>query len=131
MILDTNYLIDLFSGVERAHETARDLDDRDVVQRVPATVLAELEYGAEWELDDDERRKVRNLSRMYTVTRLDGSLARRAGRLYARAEKANGGTTGADMIDATVAAVSEVTDEPVVTADVGDFEDLGVDVEQY
>jgi|GEM_PF-3010400 len=35
------------------------------------------------------------------------------------------------MVDATVAAVSEVVDEPVVTADVSDFEDLGVAIEEF
>lgn len=131
MILDTNYLIDLFSGAQDAHSKARDLQERQAIQRIPTPVLAELEYGAEWELDEAERRKVRNLSRMYAVTDLDESLARRAGRLYARAERNSGGSTGADMVDATVAAVAEVVGEPVVTADVEDFEDLDVAVETF
>lgn len=128
MILDTSYLIDLFSGVPEAHEVAEELQQRQTVQRVPSPVLAELEYGAEWELDEDERRKVRNLSRMYAVTDLDESLARRAGRLLARAHRRTDGSTGADMVDATVASTSDIVDEPVVTADVRDFDDLGVDV---
>jgi predicted nucleic acid-binding protein len=131
MILDTNYLIDLFSGVPAAHAKAKELQERQAVQRVPTPVIAELEYGAEWELDEGERRKVRNLSRMYAVTELDESLARKAGTLYARAERDTGGSTGADMVDATVAAVGEVVDEPVVTADVEDFGDLGVAVEPF
>ncbi|MFB6141385.1 MAG: PIN domain-containing protein [Halosimplex sp.] len=131
MILDTNYLIDLFSGVPAAHDKAGELQERQVVQRIPAPVLAELEYGAEWQLDEDERRKVRNLSRMYSVTELDEPLARRAGRLLARAEKATDGGTGADMIDATVAAVGQVVDEPVVTADLSDFEDFDVAIESF
>jgi len=131
MILDTNYLIDLFSGVPAARTKAEELRERQVVQRVPSTVVAELEYGAEWELDDEERRKVRNLSRMYSIADLDEALARRAGRLYARAERDTGGATGADMVDATVTSLSEVVDEPVVTADADDFEDLGVAVEGF
>jgi len=35
------------------------------------------------------------------------------------------------MVDAMVAAVSEVVEEPVVTADVDDFGDLGVAVEPF
>lgn len=131
MILDTNYLIDLFSGVPEAHGKAEELQERQVVQRIPATVLAELEYGAEWQLDEGEQRKIRNLSRMYSITELDESLARRAGRLFAQAEKETNGTTGADMIDATVAAVGQIVDEPVLTADADDFEDLGVSVESF
>lgn len=94
-------------------------------------MLAELEYCAEWQLGEEERRKIRTLSRTYAISELDESLARRAGRLYARAEKETDGATGADMIDATVAAVSQIVDEPVVTADVRDYEDIGVVTEPY
>jgi len=81
IILDTNYLIDLFSGVPAAHAKAEELQERQTVQRIPIPVIAELEDGAEWALDEAERRKIRNLSRMYAVTELDESLARRAGEL--------------------------------------------------
>jgi predicted nucleic acid-binding protein len=131
MILDTNYLIDLFSGDRDAHEKARELQQQRDIQRIPAAVLSELEYGAEWELDEQERRRIRNLSRMYSITRLDEELAMQAGRLLAQADRAEGGNSGADLVDAMVAAVAETTGEPVVTDNVQDFTQLGVRVEEY
>jgi len=131
VILDTNFLIDLFDGDEAAHAKARDLHERQTIQRIPAPVLAELEYGAEYELDDDERRRVRNVSRMYSVTRLDENLALRAGQLMATADRETGGATGADLVDAMVAAVGEVSDEAVLTDDEADFEDLGASTESF
>jgi predicted nucleic acid-binding protein len=131
MILDTNYLIDLFSGDRDAHEKARELHRHRDIQRVPAAVLSELEYGAEWELDEQERRRIRNLSRMYSITHLDEESAIRAGSLLAQADKAEGGDSGADLVDAMVATVAEITAEPVVTDNANDFRQLGVAVETY
>ncbi|QSG09270.1 PIN domain-containing protein [Halapricum desulfuricans] len=131
MILDTNYLIDLFSGKSRAHEKAEDLQRNQEIQRVPVPVLSELEYGAEWVLDEHERRRIRNLSRMYSITRLDEEMAIRAGQLLARADGSAGSETGPDMIDALVASVAETVDERVVTDNVTDFERLGVSVESF
>jgi predicted nucleic acid-binding protein len=131
MILDTNYLIHLFKGEQRAHEKARELNANREIQRVPAPVLTEIEYGAEYELDADERRQIRNVCRMYSITQLNEGIARRAGQLHAQADKAAGGNSGADAVDAMVAAVADVADEPVVTNDVTDFHQLGVDVESF
>jgi predicted nucleic acid-binding protein len=131
VILDTNFLIDLFDGDAAAHAKAQELHDRQVIQRIPAPVLAELEYGAAYELNEQERRRIRNVSRMYSVTRLDQTLAMRAGQLMARADRDADGATGADLVDAMVAAVAEVSDEPVLTDDRRDFEDLGVRTESF
>jgi predicted nucleic acid-binding protein len=131
MILDTNYLIKLFDGHPGAHEKARELHDEREIQRVPAPVFTELEYGAEYELGEDERRRIRNVSRMYSVTRLDEEMARRAGQLHAQADKEQGGNSGADAIDAMVAAVAETAGEKVITENVTDFQQLGVDVESF
>jgi predicted nucleic acid-binding protein len=131
VILDTNFLIDLFDGAEPAHAKAKELHDRQAIQRIPAPVLAELEYGAEFELAEEERRHVRNVSRMYSITRLDETLAMRAGQLLARANRETNGSTGADLVDAMVAAVGDVTDEPVLTDDEEDFADLGAETESF
>jgi predicted nucleic acid-binding protein len=131
VILDTNFLIDLFEGDESAHAKAQELHDRQAIQRIPAPVLAELEYGAEHELDDAERRRIRNVSRLYSVTTLDQNLALRAGQLMAKADRETDGATGADLVDAMVAAVGEVSDEPVLTDDERDFDDLGVRTESF
>jgi len=108
MILDTDFLVQLLGGKENAHAKARELHENHEIQRVPVAVLSELEYGAEYALDE--------------------GTARTAGRLFARADKAAGGESGADMVDAMVAALAEVTGETVVTNNVSDFEALGVEV---
>ncbi|PSP79962.1 nuclease [Halobacteriales archaeon QS_4_69_225] len=131
MILDTSYLIKLFDGHPGAHEKARELHDERELQRVPAPVFTEIEYGAEYELEEDERRRIRNVSRMYSVTRLDEKMARRAGQLCAQADKEQGGSSGADAIDAMVAAVAETAGETVITENVTDFRQLGVGVESF
>jgi predicted nucleic acid-binding protein len=131
MILHTSYLINLFCGHPGAHEKARELHDGRVIQRVPAPVFTELEFGAEYELDEEERRRIRNVSRMYSVTRLNEEMARRAGQLHARADKEQGGNSGADAIDAMVAAVAETAGEKVITENIKDFQQLGVGVESF
>jgi len=131
MILDTNYLIDLFSGKPDAHEKAEDLQRNYDIQRIPTPVVAELEYGAEGVLDEDEKRRIENLSRMYSITRLDEQMARRAGQLFAQADKSVGSDSGADMVDAMVAAVSDISGEPVVTDNEKHFRQLGVPIETF
>ena len=131
MILDTSCLVKLFGGHPAAHEKARELHDKRETQRVPAPVFAELENGAEYELEEDERRRIRNVSRMYSVTRLDEEMARRAGRLHAQADEEQGGNSGADAIDAMVAAVAETAGEKVITENIEDFQQLGVGVESF
>jgi predicted nucleic acid-binding protein len=68
---------------------------------------------------------------MYSVTRLNEEMARRAGQLHARADKEQGGTSGADAIDAMVAAVAETAGEKVITENVTGFQQLGVGVESF
>lgn len=131
MILDTNYLIKLFKGHPGAHEKARELHAQNEIQRVPAPVFTEIEYGAEYELDEDERRRIQNVSRMYSVTRLNEEMARRAGQLHAQADKPEGGSSGADAVDAMVAAVADIAGEKVVTDNITDFQQLGVGVESF
>lgn len=130
MILDTSFLIDLFDGRRNAFEKGRQLSEDGIVQRVPAPVLMELTYGAEFG-DEDERRAVRNAVRMYPVVDQDDRIARRAGRLLARADIDAGGRTGIDTVDPMVAAVADRYDEPVLTDNVDDFQALDVAVEPY
>lgn len=130
MILDTSFLIDLFDGRRDAFEKAVAVSDSQRVQRVPTPVVMELSYGAAFG-DEDERRKVRNALGMYPVVRQDETIARRAGELLARADRAAGGESGIDKVDPMVAAVADLSGEPVLTANTDDFEALGVAVEEY
>jgi predicted nucleic acid-binding protein len=130
VILDTSFLIDLFDGQRDAFEKGLELSENQIVQRVPSPVVVELSYGASFGAED-ERRRVQNALRMYPVVAQDETIADRAGQLLARADVAAGGESGIDTVDPMVAAVAEHYDEPVLTANVDDFEALGVDVEPY
>lgn len=130
MILDTSFLIDLFDGRSSAFEKGVDLAESGVVQRVPSPVVAELSYGIAFG-DDEERRSMQNALRMYPIVHQDERIARRAGELLARADQDTGGDSGIDKVDPMVAAVADLDDEPVLTANVQDFTTLGVEVERY
>ena len=130
MILDTSFLIDLFDGRQNAFEKGRQLADEGTIQRVPAPVVMELSYGATFG-DEDERRAVQNALRMYPIVEQDDRHARRAGQLLAAADIDAGGQSGIEKVDPMVAAVADRYDEPVLTANVEDFDALRVDVETY
>ena len=130
MILDTSFLIDLFDGQQDAFERGVELREAGAIQRVPSPVVMELSDGVTFG-EEDERRQVQNALRMYPVVHQDETLAQRAGQLLARADVAAGGESGIDKVDPMVAAVADHYDEPVLTANVSDFESLGVDVESY
>jgi predicted nucleic acid-binding protein len=130
VILDTSFLIDLFDGRQGAFEKGNDLSEKQTIQRVPSPVVMELSYGAAFG-SEDEHRKVRNALQMYPIVQQDETIAHRAGQLLARADVDAGGESGIDKVDPMVAAVADLHDEPVLTANVEDFEALGVDVETY
>lgn len=130
MILDTSYLVDLFAGDQDAFEVGIGLSEDGVVQRVPSPVVMELAYGASFG-GEDEQRKVQNALRMYPIVEQDDTIARRAGVLLAAADSTAGGESGIDKVDPMVAAVADIHDEPVLTANVRDFEALGVKTETY
>lgn len=90
----------------------------------------ELSYGASFG-DEDEQRAVRNAVRMYPIVEQDEQLVQRAGRLLARADIDADGRSGIDKVDPMVAAVADRYDEPVLTANIDDFEALDVSVEPY
>lgn len=130
MILDTSFLIDLFDGREEAFEKGVELSETKTVQRVPSPVVMELSYGAEFG-DEHERRNVRNALRMYPVVEQTETIAHRAGQLLAQADQQAEGERGIDKVDPMVAAVSDIYDEPVLTANIEHFGRLGVQVESY
>lgn len=131
MILDTSFLIDLMSGDDAAHDTARRLREDEVVQRLPSPVAYELRHGAALLDDEDERRRVGNVLGMYPIVPLDRHLAERAGQLQGAADRAADGHAGLDQVDPMVAAVADEFDEPVLTDNERDFRTLGVEVETY
>lgn len=130
MILDTSFLIDLFDGQQAAFEKGLELSEARTIQRVPAPVVMELSYGAAFG-SEAERRNIQNVLRMYPVVEQDETIAHRAGQLLARADQQTDGESGIDKVDPVVAAVSDIYDEPVLTANTEHFDTLGVKVESY
>jgi len=130
VILDTSFLIDLFSGQNAAFQKGRELSEEQAIQRVPSPVVMELSYGASFG-NESERRNVQNALRMYPIVEQTEQIAHRAGQLLAEADEAAGGESGIDKVDPMVAAVSDLYDEPVLTANVQDFKRLAVDIETY
>nr|WP_282594784.1 PIN domain-containing protein [Halomarina salina] len=121
----------MFRGDDGAFRVGVDLRERNVVQRVPAPVVAELSYGVAIEGTDEERRRFENAMAMYPVTAQTRELARDAGELLARADRDAGGESGVGMVDAMVAAVGDAVGEPILTDNIRDFERLGVETESY
>lgn len=131
MILDTSFLLDLKDGDSDAFEKGISLYDTNVVQRIALPSVWELQYGAEYADSADEVRRVRNLLLRYPLFELDEATARRGGELPAQADRAAGGDSGIANEDALIAAVADQVDEPVLTRNGEDFEDLGVEVVTY
>ncbi|GGJ00618.1 hypothetical protein GCM10008995_08030 [Halobellus salinus] len=122
MIIDTSFLIALGNGDRGAFERGKELAASGEVQWLPAPVVGELEYGVEMAGTDEEKRQVRNACRLYPVVEIDTEIARRAGRLLAKADREAGGpgAAGVDDVDAMVAAVSEHLGDPVLTENQGE-----------
>ena len=130
MILDTSFLIDLFDGQDDAFEKGLALSESRTVQRVPSPVVMELSYGAAFG-DEEELRNVWNALRMYPVVEQDETIAHRAGQLLAGADQQADGESSIDKVDPMIAAIANIYDEPVLTANIEYFDALDVDVEAY
>ena len=125
MILDTSFLLDLKDGDGAAFEKGVEIHER--IQRIVLVTVAELHFGVEYTDSEVERRRVENLLSMYLVVVPREAAARRADELRTRAAREHDRDVG--TADAMVGAVANLHGEPVVTADVDDFEALGVDIE--
>lgn len=120
MILDTSFLIDVQNGVEAATEKAAEIESDGRPRRVPHTVLYELYIGVGKGIQTDENKEqVENVLSSLPLEPTTPSIARRAGKIEGELQK-NGEAIGA--VDAIVAATALDYDEPVVTADIRDFE---------
>lgn len=120
MILDTSFLIDVQNGVEAATEKAAEIESDGRPRRVPHTVLYELYIGVSKGIQTDENKEqVENVLSSLPLEPTTPSIARRAGKIEGELQK-NGEAIGA--VDAFVAATALDYDEPVVTADIRDFE---------
>jgi hypothetical protein len=131
MIIDSSYLFDLMAGDPDAFEKGMELVERGEMQWLPTPVIAETYYGVATARSDTTEQEVRNRLLGYPRIDVDEEIARTAGELLAAADDRVGANAGVGANDGYIAAMGEVLDDAVVTANVDDFEALGVDVETY
>jgi predicted nucleic acid-binding protein len=131
MIVDSSYLFDLMAEDPDAFAKGAELVERDEMQWLPTPVVAEVYYGVGTARSTTTEDEVRNRLLGYPRIDVDEEIARTAGKLLATADDRAGGDAGVGMTDAHIAAMAEVLDDTVLTANVADFETLGVPVETY
>ncbi|PSQ40333.1 transposase [Halobacteriales archaeon SW_12_71_31] len=131
MILDSSYLFDLMSNGPDAFEKGTELVDEGEMQWLPTPVVAEVYYGVATTRSDTMDDQVRNRLLGYPRIDVDEEVARTAGELLASADDRAGGEAGVGPNDAYIATMAGVLGDSVLTANVDDFEALGVDVETY
>lgn len=131
MILDSSYLFDLSASDPDAFDKGVEMAKRGEIQWIPTPVVAEAYYGAATARSDTDAEDVRNRLLGYPRIDVNEEIARLAGRLLADADDRAGGDSGVGPNDAYVAAIGDVLNETVLTANVADFETLGVEVETY
>lgn len=125
MIADTDFAIAVLNGDEDAWERSQELGRDGVPLKFPTMTVAELYVGVET-LGAAEARKVENALQNRTVVELDAEIAREAGRAMAYTD------AGVDTGDCVIGATAAVLDEPVLTNNADDFEQIdGVTVEQF
>jgi predicted nucleic acid-binding protein len=131
MILDASYFFDLTSHDLDAFEKGVELSERGELQWIPTPVIAEAYYGATTERSDTTEQEIRNLLLGYPRIDVSEEIARSAGQLLAKADDRTGGNARVGLSDAYVAATADLLDQPVLTRNVADFEQLGVPAETY
>lgn len=131
MILDSSYLFDLMGEDPGAFAKGVELVERGEMQWLPTPVVAETYYGVFTARSDTDEQAVRNRLIGYPRIEVDEAVAREAGRLLAEVDDGAGGNAAVGPNDAYIAAMANVFDDTVLTANVADFEVLGVSVETY
>lgn len=122
MILDTNFLIALDTGMPSAVRTAREIERQGRPRRVPEIVVYELwvAVGKGTETAQNRQKYERLLDGLPTVG-FTSAVMKRAGELEGEAQAADPNASGVGAADAIVAATALELDEPVVTDDERDF----------
>lgn len=124
MIVDTSYVLDLLGADRAAFEKGQQLTSENTPLKVPTMTIVELFVGYGATENESEARQVENAIRGHPIVPLDEHVARKAGWIA--------GQTGLDYGDAAIGATAAHLDEPVLTANVTDFELIdGVTVETY
>lgn len=131
MIVDSSYLFDLMADEPDAFEKGTELVERGEMQWLPTPVVAETYYGVATARSDTTEQEVRNRLLGYPRVDVDEAVARRGGELLAEADDRADGDAGVGPNDAYIAAMADILDDAVLTANVDDFEALDVPVESY
>jgi tRNA(fMet)-specific endonuclease VapC len=128
VIVDTNVLIRLMQGDERAIETIRSLERRHVSLTVSSMTLFELYHSVERVSDASERRRrIEAVLDSRPTYAADDAVMKKAGRLDGRL---TGEGREIGIGDSVVAATALVHEEPVLTENVEHFERIdGLEVE--
>ncbi|WP_233357390.1 type II toxin-antitoxin system VapC family toxin [Halococcoides cellulosivorans] len=92
---------------------------------------SEAYYGVATARSSTTEAEVRNRLLGYPRIDVDDEIARTAGELLANADDRAGSSSGVGSNDAYIAAMAVVLDDAVLTANVEDFDALGVPVETY
>ena len=131
MIVDSSYLFDLMAEDPDAFSKAAELVEDGEMQWLPTPVVAEAYYGVATARSDTTEQEVRNRLLGYPRIDVDEAIARTAGELLAAADDRVGENAGVGPNDGYIAAMADVLDDAVLTANVEDFEGLGMAVETY
>lgn len=131
MIIDSSYLFDLMSGDETAFSKGVQLVEAGEMQWLPTPVVAEAYYGVATVRSNTTEQEVRNRLLGYPRVDVDEEVARVAGELLASADDRTGENAGVGPNDAYIAAIAEILNDAVLTANVDDFQALAVPVETY
>lgn len=116
MIVDTSYILDLLEADQAAFEKGQQLTAENTPLKVPTMTIVELFVGYGATENEDEARRVENAILGHPILPLDEHIARKAGWIA--------GQTGLDYGDAAIGATAIHFDEPVLTANVKDFEKI-------
>ncbi|MEF8802192.1 MAG: PIN domain-containing protein [Halolamina sp.] len=131
MIIDSSYLFDLMAKDPAAFSKGAELVEDGEMQWLPTPVVAEVYYGVATARSDTSEQAVRTRLLGYPRIDVDEEIARTAGKLLATADDQMGGNAGVGPTDGYIAAMAEVLDDAVLTANVDEFDALGVPVETY
>jgi predicted nucleic acid-binding protein len=133
MILDSSFLIDVQRGSRRALDVAMNIESANEPTRVPLVVIYELFMGVGKGTETEKnRRRVQQVLNRFSSVPATEPIMKCAGHLDGVVRRKFGGEIG--TADAFIAATALWYDEPVVTADVTDFEkvpDPDLRVEAY
>lgn len=130
MIVDTNVLIGLMQGDDRATEKVGALEDQHVPLALSSMTLFELYHSVERvHAPEERRRNIEAVLDSKPTYPADGTVMKKAGRLDGRLTD-EGREIG--IGDAIIAATALVHEEPVLTGNVAHFERIDeLEIESY